>query len=82
MSALILAYTVSSGCLFDYLGFCVICFSIFFKMNVELTNMHKLEETDSRLSKTLDSNISMTAASNPAYVPDGEELPHKKVYKI
>ena len=48
-------------------------------MNVELTNMHKLAGTDSQSPKTLESSISMTAASNPAYVLDGEELRQRKV---
>ena len=48
-------------------------------MNVELTNMHKLPGTDPHPQKTTDSNISMTATSNPAYVPDGEELRQRKV---
>ena len=48
-------------------------------MDVELTNIHKLDGSDTGPKKNYDTNISMTAASNPAYVPDGEELRHRKV---
>ena len=48
-------------------------------MDVELTNIHKLDGSDTGPPRTYDTNISMTAASNPAYVPDGEELRHRKV---
>ena len=52
-------------------------------MDVELTNMHRLDSPDRRPPPApTDTNISMTAASNPAYATDNEELRHRKASSI
>ena len=54
--------------------------SVLTVMDVELKNLQRLDSQHDRLPPApTDTNISMTAASNPGYVADHGELRHRMV---